>query len=72
MNSKEIKAKLQQMYPTAKRIRVRQYPTTYKGSMRGYTTVDVYGISGDFRTEHDRIKAIVPDPKHTFVDVMSF
>jgi len=72
MDTKQIKAKLQAMYPTAKRIKVRQYPITYKGSMRGYTTVDVHGIGGDFRTEQARIRAIVPEPKKTFIDVMSF
>jgi hypothetical protein len=70
MNTKELKAKLCAMYPTATRIRVRSYPITYKGSMRGYTTVDVVGINGDFKTERDRIKSIVPEPAKTFIDVM--
>lgn len=69
MSTNELKTKVQTLYPEATKIRVRQYPVTYKGSMRGYTTVDLEGIRDDFRTAKSKVLSIVPEPKKTFVDV---
>ncbi len=71
MDTIEFKKRLQTMYPNARRIKVRQYPLTYKGSMRGYTIVDITGGGYDFHTVKDKVLSLVPDPKHTFVDVMN-
>ena len=72
MGTKELKSKLQEMYPRATKIRVRQYPITYKGSMRGYTTVDISGGGYDYYTERKKVLSVVPEPKKTFVDVSNF
>lgn len=71
MDTKELKSKLETMFPKATKIRVRQYPLTYKGSMRGYTTVDIKG-DYDFHTAKEKVFAIVPEPKKTFVDVFNY
>lgn len=67
MTTNELKEKLQAALPRATKVKVRQYPMTYKGSMRGYTTVMVYGDM-DYYNVKDIVMATVPEPKKTFVD----
>ena len=72
MTTIDLKSRLQKMYPKAEKIRVRQYPITYKGSMRGYTTISISGGGYEYRTTKDKILSIVPEPSKTFVDVINF
>lgn len=72
MSTLELKKKLQAMYPQATKVIVRQYPITYKGSMRGYITVSIYGGGYDYYSAKDKILSVVPEPKKTFVDVSTF
>ncbi len=67
MTTNELKDKLGAILPGATKVKVRQYPMTYKGSMRGYTTVTVHSDMDYYRVK-DIVMAAVPDPKHTFVD----
>lgn len=72
MTTTDLKSRLQEMYPKAEKIRVRQYPATYKGSMRWYTTININGGGYEYRTTKDKILSIVPEPSKTFVDVINF
>lgn len=70
MSTLELKQKLQDKLPRATKIKVRQYPITYKGSMRGYTNITVYS-DYDYYTVRDIVKANVPEPSKTFIDNFS-
>lgn len=68
MTTQDMKAKLQQVFPEATKIRVRQYPDNYKGSMRGYTTVDVKGVDIEYNDFRDKCRQAIGSLDKTFVD----
>ena len=68
MTTQEIKDKLSKVFPEATKIQVRQYPMTYKGSMRGYTNVTVRGINYDFNDFRDKCHNALGSLEKTFVD----
>lgn len=68
MTTQEMKEKLAIVFPEASKIKVRQYPMSYKGSMRGYTTVTVKDVNDDYFTFKDKCEAALGTLNKTFVD----
>lgn len=74
MTTQDIKKTLAAALPDATNIRVRQYPMTYKGSMRGYTDITITGPYDGYEYLHARHKAleVLGRPAKTFITVHNF
>ena len=68
MSTQEIKNIMSRTFPQARKIRVRQYPMSYKGSMRGYTTITVVGVSIHWADFQDMCLRALGSLDHIFVD----
>jgi hypothetical protein len=71
MTTQEIKKTLAQAFPDAVKIRVRQHPMTYKGSMRGYTDITLQG-KYDYFAARDKALEVLGHPAKTFVTIHNF
>jgi hypothetical protein len=67
MTTQAIKNKLAKVFPQATKIRVRQYPMSYKGTMRGYTDINVKGVSINYYEFQDKCRTALGSLDHTFV-----
>lgn len=66
MTTQEIKQTLSKVFPEARKIRVRQYPLTYKGTMRGCTDIQVVGVSENYTVFKNKCREALRQPKNTF------
>lgn len=69
MSTQEIKNRLKEVFPQASKIKVRQYPIDYKGSMRGYTSVSVKDVNEiDYSEFKNKCRTALGGLDKTFVD----
>jgi hypothetical protein len=69
MTKQEILEKLLPVFPDASKIQVKIYPLTYKGSMRGYTNITLWGCNRPYTEAQNRIRETLGTLSKTFVTV---